>query len=332
MIIDSFLFFNELDLLEIRLEYLYPIVDKFIIVEAGQSFKGNTKKFNFEDNIKRYLKYLDKIYYFKIEDIHSDEKEFYYYINNSNNKILKKINHFIKSHNHYDKSNLSYLLDTYHRECIHIALNKICNKKDLVLISDLDEIPCYQNLKKIKKRNKTKDPMVFIQKEFQFFFNNLSNNIWYGSILADYKFIENKSLNQLRLESKKFISLKNSGYHFTSLGDLNYIKNKIENYAHQEYNNNFIKNNIANNIRHGKDIFFRFGRSNNKFVDLFSSDLVDKRLYKIISKYNLYFLDKINKNFFYDIRYKLYQIYFLFYRAFLDPKKVIIKLKNLLSN
>ena len=170
MIVDSFLFFNELDLLEIRLEYLYPIVDKFIIVEAGQSFKGNTKKFNFEDNIKRYLKYLDKIYYFKIEDIHSDEKEFFNYINNSNNKILKKISHFIKTHNHYDKSNLSYLLDTYHRECIHIALNKICNKKDLVLISDLDEIPSYQNLKKIKKRNKIKNPIVFIQKEFQFFF------------------------------------------------------------------------------------------------------------------------------------------------------------------
>ena len=39
MIIDSFLFFQELDLLEIRLEYLYPLVDKFIIVEARQTIK-----------------------------------------------------------------------------------------------------------------------------------------------------------------------------------------------------------------------------------------------------------------------------------------------------
>ena len=70
MIIDSFLFFQELDLLEIRLEYLYPLVDHFIIVEARQSFKGSSKNFIFEQNRKRYKKYLDKITYLKIEDIH----------------------------------------------------------------------------------------------------------------------------------------------------------------------------------------------------------------------------------------------------------------------
>ena len=47
MIIDSFLFFQELDLLEIRLKYLYPIVDKFIIIEARQSFKGKAKDYIF---------------------------------------------------------------------------------------------------------------------------------------------------------------------------------------------------------------------------------------------------------------------------------------------
>ena len=41
MIVDSFLFFQELDLLEIRLEYLYPFVDKFIIVEGSIDFNGN---------------------------------------------------------------------------------------------------------------------------------------------------------------------------------------------------------------------------------------------------------------------------------------------------
>ena len=43
MIVDSFLFFQELDLLEIRLRYLYPFVDKFIIVESCQSFTGRRK-------------------------------------------------------------------------------------------------------------------------------------------------------------------------------------------------------------------------------------------------------------------------------------------------
>ena len=52
MIIDTFLFFQEIDLLEIRLEYLYPIVDKFIIIEARQTFKGNAKDYIFEQHLK----------------------------------------------------------------------------------------------------------------------------------------------------------------------------------------------------------------------------------------------------------------------------------------
>lgn len=328
MIIDSFLFFKELDLLEIRLEYLYPIVDKFVIVEAGQSFKGNFKNFNFQDNIKRYSKYLDKIYYFKIEDLHNNKEEFFKYIKNSNNKIINKISYFINSHTHYEKNNLSYLLDTYHRECIHIALNKICKINDLVLISDLDEIPAYIHLEKFRKRKTLKEPIVFIQKEFQFFFNNFSNTLWHGSILAEYNFIRNKSINKLRLDSHKFKSIKNSGYHFTSLGNINFIKNKIENYAHQEFNNSFIKNNIANNINYGKDIFFRFGRNNNIYIDLKSNKIIDKRLCKIISNYNYYFIKEVKKNFLYDIKYKLYQIVFLLYRVFVNPKKVIIKIKK----
>ena len=48
MLIDSFLFFQEYDLLEIRLKYLYDHVDLFIIVESLQSFNGQEKKFNFE--------------------------------------------------------------------------------------------------------------------------------------------------------------------------------------------------------------------------------------------------------------------------------------------
>ena len=54
MLIDSFLFFQELDLLEIRLEYLYPYVDKFLIVESCQTFKGEHKEYNFEKNKKRF--------------------------------------------------------------------------------------------------------------------------------------------------------------------------------------------------------------------------------------------------------------------------------------
>ena len=126
MLIDSFLFFQELDLLEIRLEYLYPFVDHFIIIEAKQSFKGSPKRFIFEQNRERYKKYLDKIIYHKIEDIHFSYEGLIKFLEKSNSKARKNISKFIKKHEYYDKDNLSYILDTYHRECIHIALEKIC--------------------------------------------------------------------------------------------------------------------------------------------------------------------------------------------------------------
>ena len=64
MIVDSFIFFNEFDILEGRLEYLYDHVDYFVIVESNLTFSGNTKPLYFMNNMSRYKKYLDKVLYF----------------------------------------------------------------------------------------------------------------------------------------------------------------------------------------------------------------------------------------------------------------------------
>ena len=47
MIIDCFIFYNEIDLLKFRLEYLYNIVDYFVLVESTTTFAGNKKKIIF---------------------------------------------------------------------------------------------------------------------------------------------------------------------------------------------------------------------------------------------------------------------------------------------
>ena len=88
MLIDSFLFFKEYDLLEIRLKYLYDHVDLFVIVESGQSFNGLKKNFNFEEKIFRYKKYLDKIKYYKITDFHKSSSEVYEYLARKKEKAI----------------------------------------------------------------------------------------------------------------------------------------------------------------------------------------------------------------------------------------------------
>jgi beta-1,4-mannosyl-glycoprotein beta-1,4-N-acetylglucosaminyltransferase len=73
---DCFIFSNELDLLELRLEEQYDHVDYFVIAEANLDFQGNNKLFILEENWERYSKYHDKIVYVKVDDmpIKSDDK------------------------------------------------------------------------------------------------------------------------------------------------------------------------------------------------------------------------------------------------------------------
>jgi len=324
MIIDSFLFFQELDLLEIRLEYLYPFVDKFIIVEAKQSFKGSSKKFIFEQNCKRYEKYLNKIIYHKIEDIHFNYDGLIEFLERTNSKQNKTISNFMKKHNFYDKGNLFWVLECYQRECIHILLKKECKDEDIILISDLDEIPSFQIIKKLK-RLKNNFPKVFVQHEFQYFLNNYSASNWYGTIASPYKLIKESSLNELRRNSKKYDAIYNSGYHFTSIGDKRSIINKIESWSHQEFNNDIIKNNLEENIKNGKDIFYRFKRNKNKLINIMQNEIIDDRMTKILANFEKLIIKDFKSDPFFNIKYFYNQIIFIIQRIINNPKKFLKK-------
>jgi beta-1,4-mannosyl-glycoprotein beta-1,4-N-acetylglucosaminyltransferase len=62
-VIDAIIFSNELDLLEIRLRELYPVVDKFFIVESDKTFTYKPKTLEFHNNRERYAFAADKIVY-----------------------------------------------------------------------------------------------------------------------------------------------------------------------------------------------------------------------------------------------------------------------------
>ncbi len=288
-IIDTFLFFQELDLLEIRLAYLAPYIDRFIIVEACQTFSGKQKEFIFEKNLERYKKYLHKIEYFKISDFHKNYDSVKEYLQQadtfSHNKVLK----FLESHNHYPKTELHWVLDSYHRECIHIALDRIAEPQDIVILSDLDEIPDVEifsesNLSLIKLQ-----PRACRQKEFRYFLNFYKDHNWVGSIAGIQNTISQFSLNLLRADSKSKRTIVNrkliekGGYHFTSCGGIKMIKDKIESWGHQEYNNKFIIDNVEKFVRSGQDIFQRETGTNLIQVDICDTNYFDQEMSTNIS-------------------------------------------------
>ena len=108
MIYDCFPFFNELDLLEIRLNVLKDVIDKFVLVEAGETHTGRAKPFYFKDNERRYSAFHDRIVYVKIE-------------------------RFPKGHD-------AWWCENYQRNEIVRGLEG-AKPDDVVLISDIDEIP-----------------------------------------------------------------------------------------------------------------------------------------------------------------------------------------------
>ena len=67
-IYDCFNFFNELDILEMRLNILYDYVDYFVIVESSVTHTGLEKEYIFEKNKERFSKFVDKIILFKVEN------------------------------------------------------------------------------------------------------------------------------------------------------------------------------------------------------------------------------------------------------------------------
>lgn len=290
-IIDVFLFFQELDLLEIRLQYLAPHVDLFVIVEACQTFSGKPKEFVFEKNSQRFSRYLEKIEYQKITDFHSDYVSIENYLKKAATTSHLKVLSILDRHEHYSKKDLHWVLDSYHRECIHLVLDRIASPEDVIVLSDLDEIPSSdlfnaQNMRAVLER-----PRVCRQKEFRYFLNYFRNDDWLGTIAGLHGVVSEHSLNMLRIDSKntrKIVHpepIENGGHHFTNCGGIDMIRDKIKSWGHQEFNNDVVIRNIETNIRSGQDIFQRETGTNLKRVELSDCHYFDKKLSNVLSAY-----------------------------------------------
>ncbi|AEF53545.1 glycosyl transferase [Marinomonas posidonica] len=289
-IIDSFLFFQELDLLEIRLSYLYEYVDAFLIVEACQTFTGKPKEFVFEKNKKRFEKYSSKIIYYKIEDSHDNYASIVEFLTNKNTDSSLRVLSILESHQHYSKDQIHWVLDSYHRECLHIPMADF-DDDDIILVSDLDEIPSISTFSDSQKEKEKIKPYVYQQHEFRYFLDYYKATDWLGTISSRYSLIKNTSFNLLRMDSKIIRNLvskdsvKNAGYHFTSCGGIEMIKEKIQSWGHQEFNNPLILSNLEKNINEGRDIFMRDSGTNLTRVALNDKHFFDSEISIILERY-----------------------------------------------
>ena len=236
-IYDCFQFFNEENILDLRLNILDKHVDFFVIVESTTDHQGNEKKLNFD--INKYKKFQKKIIYIVVEDTLD---------------AIKKP--------HLGQNSL---VERHQRNSIMKGL-KNCSDDDLVIISDVDEIP---DLNKLNLFNQKKRYAVFLQKKFDYKLNllNETEGDWHGSKiclkkdlrspqwLRDLKFKKNPFWRIDKIKNLQIIN--DGGWHFSYLQSPDDILKKIVSFSHGERNVPTFANqkNIEEKIKMQKNIF-----------------------------------------------------------------------------
>lgn len=208
-IFDCFTFYNELDLLEIRLEELYDTVDHFVIVESNQTFTNRPKPFLFEENKSRYAKYMDKIIHIKVEDMPG-------------------------STNPWD--NEQHQRNAIARGIVDAELD------DIIIISDCDEVLRSEAVKTI--RDSKYKLFAFRMPLFNFKFNYMrvrpgEYDFWAMAASKSHliKFPADAIRNQRHnVNTEYFTIIDHGGWHFGYLGNNDYLRDKAQSFSHQEVN------------------------------------------------------------------------------------------------
>ncbi len=213
-IVDAFIFYNELELLQIRLEELYDVVDYFVLVEGTLTFTGKDKTLYFENNKNKYQKYLDKIIHIIIDD--------------------------------YPDTNDPWCRERYQRNGIDKGIKKLdLNENDIIIISDVDEIVNSNILLDIKNLNiKIENHLLYslVMNLYYYSIEFTTQRLWYHVKLLSYnKYIQSNVPENIRM-SNFDILIPNGGWHISYYGDSNFIINKLESFSEQQDNNIHNKN------------------------------------------------------------------------------------------
>ena len=271
-IFDCFMYYDEDLILDLRLNYLNNYVDKFVIVESSYTHSGDSRKCLFD--IKNYSKFKDKINYIILEEPPVD------------------LSH-VKKDDSFEKKNSKLILNAVNRE--NLQRNTISKglesalPEDLIIISDVDEIPNLNDNNISSIKNKI---IFFEQKYFYYKFNlKLDNYPWYGSRACKKKDlispqwlrnIKSKTYSTWRIDTmfskKKYKNIKfitNGGWHFSNIKTPADIEKKMKTYLHhREYEINPIgEKKISQIIQSKKTLYnLKVDMKSNKFD--FSDQLV----------------------------------------------------------
>ena len=228
-IFDCFMYFDEEQVLDLRLNVLYQNVDYFVIVESIYNHKGEKRNLLF--NSQKFEKFNDKIIYLVYD------------------KIPQLVEPIKETDNEKEKDG-KYIMNALYRENAQrdfiLEGLKSAKKDDLILISDVDEIPKLSSVNLNQIRNEI---ILFKQDMFYYKYNlSLPNFKWTGTKAVKKKNlvspqwlrnVKDRKYPFYRIDTffsdKKYIDIKiinDGGWHFSNIKSPEMIEHKLRSYLH----------------------------------------------------------------------------------------------------
>lgn len=227
-VFDCFTFFNELDILEMRLNELDRCVDKFVLVEATKTHSGKDKPLYFFEarGESRFEKFLSKIEHVIVEDMPEGDDR--------------------------------WVRENFQRNAILRGLARAgAQNGDLVMISDADEIPnpLMVDIKMIG---------VYRQQMYCYCYNILNTvEQWRGTVAVPFAVLTVMKPQELRdARYAKPRVIENGGWHFSWIGKQDKLLEKLGAFAHSEYDNDEVREKLADRMERMVDFA---GRSEEQF-------------------------------------------------------------------
>jgi beta-1,4-mannosyl-glycoprotein beta-1,4-N-acetylglucosaminyltransferase len=206
-IFDCFTFFNELEILNIRLRELYDHIDYFVLCESNRTFRGQEKELVFQQNKHLFKQFLDKIIHVVVDDMP------------------------VKVDSAWDREH-------FQRNALRRGLPGDISPVDVIVISDVDEILRATIIQELR----AKDGYFMIEMPmYHFFLNTLASENWnkvyafshaLSASIPDLSEVRTHQLATLEKFGKTGHKITNGGWHFTFIGGAERVRDKLSSYSH----------------------------------------------------------------------------------------------------
>jgi len=209
-IYDCFLFYDELEQLEIRFHELSNVVDKFVICEGTRTFGRTKKDLVFEKNKERFEEFLDRVVYLVFDDGNYPDKKKFAFENGQRNSLIRGLPPSIKG-------------------------------DDIVIISDSDEVPRADSIKRFYEE-KDRGYITFRLHHYMYYLNALLSKRLNGPVAFRYSYLGPLTLSEMRQKRRHRPRYGPAGWHFSCLGGEQRVGGKIKAFSHSDIFSRHIPN------------------------------------------------------------------------------------------